>query len=100
MRLICVAKIRKLPIALAALLAILLLVGRLSPATIVDGIIKPSGMLVTCAADTEQHGFMRVVEWAGLSLAAIIMAFIWAILGQILGGTFGGGGPWRAGSVS
>ena len=84
------AKIRKLSIALAMLLAILLLVGRLSPATIADGIIKPSSMLVTCAADTQQNGYMRVVEWAGLSLVAIMVSMMWAIIGQILGGTFGG----------
>ena len=83
------AKLGKIPIALAALLALLLLAGRLHPA-ILDGIVNPSGMLTSCSSLTENQSLMRVLEWTGLSLIAIMVGLVWAIIGQILGGTFGG----------
>jgi hypothetical protein len=83
------AKISKVSIGLAALLAIFIFAGIASP-SIVDGIIHPSGMLVSCAADTQANGLMRVLEWAGLSLVAIMVGLMFAIIGQILTGTFSG----------
>jgi len=72
------------------MLALLLLAGRLHPA-ILDGILHPATALTTCGTGlTEDEGFARVLEWTALSLVAIMVGLMWAIIGQILGGTFGG----------
>ena len=84
------AKIGRIPILLAALLALLILSGRLYP-SILDGILRPSNALTTCGTGlTDSQGLSRVMEWAGLSLIAILVGLMWAIIGQVLGGTFGG----------
>ena len=84
------AKIGRIPIVLAALLTLLLLAGRLHPA-IFDGILRPSNSLTTCGTGlTEQQGLDRVLEWTALSLIGIMVGVVWAIIGQVLGGAFGG----------
>jgi len=84
------AKIGRWPVALAALLALLTLAGALHPATFIDGLFYPSNMLTSCSAGAYQNGLDRVLEWSGLSLIAIMVGLVWAIIGQVLGGTFGG----------
>ncbi|MFA5930288.1 MAG: hypothetical protein WC861_05380 [Candidatus Micrarchaeia archaeon] len=81
------AKISKISIALAALLALLLLSGRLYPANIIDGIFSPSSTLMSCAPN---NGAVSVLEWSGLSLIAIMLSVMWAAIGQVLGGAFSG----------
>ena len=84
------AKIGRIPIVLAALLTLLLLAGRLHPA-LFDGILQPSHTLTTCGTGlTEDQGLARVMEWTALSLVAIMVGFVWAVIGQVLGGAFGG----------
>ncbi len=84
------AKTTKYSIALAALLTILLLAGRLYPVNFFDGLFVPSQMLVTCGTLNYNDGLKNVLEWTALSLVAIMVALIWAIIGQVLGGAFGG----------
>ena len=84
------ARIRTLSIAAAALLAILLLAGRLSP-SMLDSIVSPSYALSTCSAALPQgEAFNRLLEWTGLSLVALMIGVMWAIIGQVLTGTFSG----------
>jgi len=83
-------KISKVSFVLAALLAIFLLAGRLNP-YFMEGVLSPSGALTTCSTlVSQQQGLDRVVEWTALSLIGIMVGMAWAIIGQILGGTFGG----------
>jgi hypothetical protein len=82
------AKISKVSIALAALLALALLAGRLNP-VFLEGVFSP-GAVTSCAPLTSGYGLDRVLEWTALSLVAIMVCVMWAIIGQILGGTFGG----------
>jgi len=81
------AKISRISIVLAALLTLLLLSGRLYPGNLIDGLFSPASSLTTCAPNP---GFASVLEWAGLSLVAIMIGVVWATIGQVLGGTFGG----------
>ena|GEM_PF-916024 len=84
------AKLHRLPIAAAALLTLLLLAGTLYP-SIFDTIINPSSALATCSSALPNDlAYERLLEWSALSLIAIMVAVIWAIVGQILTGAFSG----------
>ncbi|MFA6214127.1 MAG: hypothetical protein WC717_02510 [Candidatus Micrarchaeia archaeon] len=84
------AKISRLSIAAAALLALLMLAGRLHPA-LFDSLISPSMALSSCStALPYDEARDRLAEWVGLSLIATMVAVVWAIIGQVLTGAFSG----------
>ena len=82
------AKISKWSIALAGLLSLLVFAGTVHPLDL-SGVFASSA-LTSCGVASNQNPYDRVVEWAGLSLVALMVGLMWAIIGQVLGGTFGG----------
>ena len=84
------AKLHHLSIAVAAILALLMLAGTLFP-SMFDTIINPSPALTTCStALSNVEAYDWLVEWAALSLIALMIGVMWAIIGQVLTGTFSG----------
>jgi len=84
------AKLHRLTIAIAALLSLLLLAGMLYP-SMFDTLFSPNSALATCStALSNVQAYDRILEWSALSLFAIMVAVVWAIIGQILTGTFSG----------
>jgi len=93
-----VAKLGKIPIALAALLALFMLMGSLNPASFWDGLsgfTQFSKPLTQCDSSlpsdqASAQGYSRLMEWLGLSLVGIMVGVTWAIIGQVLSGAFSG----------
>ncbi len=84
------AGIHRLSIAAAAFIALLMLAGTLFP-SMFDTIINPSPALTTCStALSNVEAYNWLVEWVVLSLIALMVGMMWAIIGQVLTGTFSG----------
>ena len=92
------AKLGKIPIALAALLALFMLIGSVNPASFwsgLEGFTQFSPSLTQCGStlppdQASAQGYTRIMEWLGLSLVAIMVGLSWAIIGQVFSGAFSG----------
>ncbi len=83
------AKISKFSIALAAMLTLLMLAGRLHPIDL-SGVFAPSSTITSCGTLDHDKSLERVLEWTALSLVAILLAVMWGIIGKVLTGAFEG----------
>ena len=71
-------------------MALVALAGTLYP-SIFDTIFSPNPALATCSpALNNVDAYNRLIEWVGLSLIALMVGVVWAIIGQVLSGAFSG----------